>query len=351
MALVVFVFVFVQLAFSSALANHDRAYNIRIASKATVKSPERLRFTVYAQGSYKRIVLRVDGRQRWIRTPAHQRFRHSAYLHTRRLAPGFHRLVVRATRPSGRVATAIRVFRVRPPASGSSSGDVLFDGDFSKGLTAWPTRINQEDISVVDDPILGSRRKVAKFTVHDDMGAGRNPRAQIEGPANLVRGGEYWVGWSTLLPSDFPIIPSGGWFTFQSIYGAPFAGAGPLGTRLGGNQFQFQRNANYDWDLPWHQTIQPGRWTDFVYHVKLSPDPTVGFVEIYLNTGKGWAQQTLAGQKRLYMKTLDSSNHTGPNSFRVTSYRKQGMFYVTTLYHAAPKVGPSFNAVAPSSYR
>jgi hypothetical protein len=344
---------FLLLPIPSATARDGHAEDVQITSKSTVESPDRLRFTVRASAAHERIALRVDGHRRWVRRPSHRRFRHSAYLHTLRLRPGRHRLEVTATRRSGRVTEAVRVVRVAPPVPGSASGagDVIFDGDFSRGLAAWSTKINEKAISVVDDPILGSKRKVAKFTVHDnDMGPGENPRAQIEGPANLVPGGEYWAGWSTLLPADFPTIPSGGWLTLQSIYGAPFAGAGPLGTRLGANELQFQRNATYNWDLPWRQTIQRGRWTDFVYHVKLSPDPTVGFVELYLNTGNGWAQQTLGGQNRLYMKTLDSTNGAGPNSFRVNNYRKQGMFDVATLYHATPKVGTSFDAVAPNSH-
>jgi hypothetical protein len=234
----------------------------------------------------------------------------------------------------------------------ASDGKVTFDGDFGKGLTAWQERIHPERISVVDDPILGSSRKVAKFTVYDgDTGPTDDPRAQLESPSTLVSGGEYWTGWSTLFPKDFPTLPSEGWLTIASIYGPPAVDDGPLGTRLADDDLLlYQRNETYDYDVPWSIPLVRGRWIDFAYHFKLSSDPDEGFVELYLNTGNGWQQQTLAGQDRLYMKTLDSSNGDGANSFRVNNYRKQGMFDVATLYHAAPKVGTSFDAVAPSSY-
>jgi hypothetical protein len=233
---------------------------------------------------------------------------------------------------------------------------VLFDGDFKNGLSAWPSIIHKERISVVDDPILGSARKVAKLTVYDgDTGPTENPRAQLEGPAMMNKGGEYWVGWSTLLPSDFPTwLPSNGWLAFESIYGPPYAGAGPMATRVynGSSQteIRYSRSDTYGYDNPWRTAINRGHWTDFAWHVKLSSDPSVGFVEIYMNTGSGWQQQLLKGQKRLYMKTMDASNNGGANNFRLGNYRLHGMFNVVTLYHASPKIGTSFDAVAPHSY-
>jgi len=208
----------------------------------------------------------------------------------------------------------------------------------------------------VDDPVLGATRKVAKFTVYDgDVGLTDNPRAQIESPSVLRNGGEYWVGWSTMLPNDFPsALPSGGWITMQSIYGPPYNGAGPIATRIGNNagkaMINWNRNGTYGYDYPWWTGLNKGRWTDFVWHVKLSTDASVGFVEIYQNTGAGWQQQLLKGQKRLYMKTLDSSNNGGSNNFRLNNYRKRYMFNSLTIYHASPKVGTSFSAVAPGSY-
>jgi hypothetical protein len=203
----------------------------------------------------------------------------------------------------------------------------------------------------MDDPILGAGRKVARFSVYNsDTGPTENPRAQIESPSKIVNGGEYYVGWSTMFPTDFPTLPSGGWLTLASVYGPPFNGAGPLGARINGNMVRFDRNATYGYDVPWQTPIVRGKWMDFVYHFKMSGDPNVGFMEIFLNTGNGWQQQTLKGQKRLYMKTYDSSNGGGPNNFRVNNYRKVGMFNQVTLYHAAPKVGTSFEAAAPRSY-
>ena len=238
----------------------------------------------------------------------------------------------------------------RPEAR--STGVVLFDGDFSSGLSAWPTTIHAERIRIVDDPVLGPTRKVARFVVRDrDTGPTENPRAQIETSSTLSAGGEYWLGWSTLFPRSFRTLPRGGWLTVESVYGAPARDSGPMTMTVSGSELRYQRNATSNFDVPWRMPIVRGRWTDFVWHVKLSRSPSKGFVEIYVNTGSGWRQQALgSGRTRLYMRTLDRSNGRRANSFRLNNYRKRGMFAKVSVYHAAPKVGTSFAAVAPNTY-
>lgn len=242
-----------------------------------------------------------------------------------------------------------------PPAT---DGAVLFDADVAdNGLSAYANVIHGERISVVDDPILGGDRKVMQFTVlDDDIGPTAHPRAQVETPKMIRGGDEVWVGWSTLFPSDWPErLPPGGtsWITLSEFYGPPYAGAAPvkLGTRSGTDALTWQRNSSYGWDIPWERgPIQKNRWYDQVLHVKLSSDPEVGFVELYLNTGEGWEQQTVLGSPRLHMRTLDSSNGGGPNYHKLALYRTRGMYPTLTVFHAEHRVGTSFDAVAPDSY-
>lgn len=235
---------------------------------------------------------------------------------------------------------------------------LLFDADVARnGLSAYAHVIHGERISVVDDPVLGDARKVMRFTVQDgDIGPTENPRAQVETPKMLRGGDEFWVGWSTLFPPDWPNrLPSGGasWITLSELYGPPYAGAAPVkfGMRSGTDALTWQRNSNYGWDIPWERgPVQTNRWYDQVLHVKLSSDPEVGFVELYVNTGGGWQQQTLRGSARLHMRTMDSSNGGGPNYHKLALYRKRGMYPVLTVFHAEHRVGTSFDAVAPNSY-
>jgi hypothetical protein len=217
--------------------------------------------------------------------------------------------------------------------------------------------IHPERISVVDDPILGARRKVVKFTVFDDdTGPTEHPRAQLQGPPILREGEEFWAGWSTLLPRSFPEeLPCGigAWLTFASTYGAPYDGMGPTAIRKRGctAKLTWQLDADHDFRIPWEAPVPRGRWIDFVVHQKQSEDSDVGFVELYVNTGSGWRKQRFSnGRTRFHTETLTEANDEGPNSHNLGLYRMQGMYDVLTLYHAAHKVGTSFDVVAPRSY-
>jgi hypothetical protein len=139
---------------------------------------------------------------------------------------------------------------------------------------------------------------------------------------------------------------------FGSVYGAPFNGAGPnnfgqLDSTPGNNTFSYRRNATYGYDSPLATPVIKGRWVNYVIHLKMSRDGAVGFREQWINSGAGWTQQLLKGQKRLYMKTMDTSNGTGPNFSSMSLYRRAGMFGVATVFHAAHRVGTSFDAVKP----
>jgi hypothetical protein len=234
---------------------------------------------------------------------------------------------------------------------------VLFDADVARaGLGNYASVVNGHRIDVVDDPVLGSRRQVMRFTVRaeDDQLTG-NPRAQVETPRVHGEGDEVWVGWSTLFPSGFPrSLPAGGqsWLTFSEFYGPPYQGASPvhMGMRSGAPSITYQRNQTYAWDIPWERPLRTGVWYDFVMHVKLSSNASEGFVEYYVNDGSGWQQQQLGGAARLHMRTLDSSNGAGDNYHKLALYYSQGMYDSLTLYHAEHRVGTSFSAVAPHSH-
>jgi hypothetical protein len=242
----------------------------------------------------------------------------------------------------------------------------VFAADMSDGIAEYPYRINDRLIDVVDDPVLGAERKVLRFRVgQGDLGPTENPRAQVETGYDFQEGDDRYFGFSILLPDGFPDqLPDRAWITIgEQAYTAE--GQGPGGTSLRiqngtdheGAVIRWERNDTYGFDRPW---IGPkvadvrGRWIDFVQRIKLHHDPHVGFVELWMNAGQGWAKQRLAGQERLYMNTYDAANGHGPNNSRLSLYYRADIPGPLTLYHGAHRIATAgtgaFEAVAPTSY-
>jgi hypothetical protein len=234
-----------------------------------------------------------------------------------------------------------------------TQGCVLFDSDFAgRGLSAYSYVANPAHVTVVDDPVLGGVRKVARLDTHeDDLQPTGNPRTQLDPPRFIQPGVAYWVGFGLLFPKDWPDVPPGGWQTFGSVYGPPYSGTSSFSLNQAGGSIRVQRNARYGWDVPMSLPITRGRWMDWALHFTLSEDPAVGFYEVWLNTGDGWVQKRLNAKPRLYFATLDETHNGGPNRPAVNNYRQAGMWPGAHALHvAAHRVGPCLTSVDPGSY-
>lgn len=234
----------------------------------------------------------------------------------------------------------------------AGAGAVLFDANLASGtLNAYQTRIHPERVTIGDDPILGASRKVMTLTVLDtDTVPTENPRAQLETPSFLCEGDDVWVGWSTMFPVSWPILPPGGWVAFASVYGPPFAGSGPNGFIIEGGResISYSGDASRTWQLP----IVRGVWMDFAVHHVMSADGAYGLTEIFTCTGNGtWVQQKPGGLYGLHHQTLAPGvNDGGLNNARINLYRMVGMFPSMTVKHAAHKVATTCASALPSSY-
>ncbi len=251
---------------------------------------------------------------------------------------------------------------VAPPTAGPvpapATGSLVFNADVAnRGLAAYASTHNANRVSIVDDPVLGDRRKVTRFTVYDsDDQLTGNPRAQLETAKFWQAGQEHYVGMSFYFPQDFPMQQdTKQWLNLGEVYGPPYAGASPNGlfvkrVSTGGQVIAWQRNGQYGWDRPFELPLVKGRWHDLVFRIKLSSDPQVGFWEAWANTGGGWQRLKLKGMDRLYSQTIDPSNNGGGNYHKLAHYRSKGMWPVATHFAADHRIGSSFEAVAPRSY-
>jgi hypothetical protein len=218
-----------------------------------------------------------------------------------------------------------------------------WSGDFDGGDLSqwqWVLRQSSDRLKTVTSPVREGGY-AARFTARDgDPGN----RAQLNGPGIHRQGDEQYIGWSTYFPREFPAIPSGAWFVFFQFHGSPWSGSPRLGFGVAADgRIELRRDDVYGYDRVWSQRLARGRWIDFTARVKWSKDPSVGFVELWVD---GAPQRFAGGQKRLRMATVQS-DQTAVEPI-ATNYRKRGAIKApVTLLHDAVKVGTTYGAVQP----
>lgn len=202
-------------------------------------------------------------------------------------------------------------------------------------------------VTEVSDP-LGSGEQVIQMTVDDEdvfpVTPTKNPRAQLVGPSILPKGKEFWMGTKFLIPTTFPSVP--GWMSLIAFYGPPFAGSGPWQVEVSNNTLIWQRNATYNWDIPWEAPLEKGKWTRVLLHARMD-ESGKGWVEMWINgkrvsffkPGTSWNPNKVAETNHLAMSTMDSTNNKSANSPRIAQYREKGMFETGTLYFGPLRVG------------
>ncbi len=211
---------------------------------------------------------------------------------------------------------ALRLTSTERPRRG-----LLFESDFETGdLTGW--RVSGNAPTVVDHPTRAGRH-----AMQTSLNRRNDPvpyRTEVSGPHAEV-GGEYWYGFSIMLPEDY--VPDGIWEIVAQWHGVPDFDIGDnwrnpvmaLSTTDGRwgwvNRWDAKRNTfesgrreyggTHNYDLGPYRT---GVWTDWVVHVKWSYEPD-GILRVWKD-----------GQK-----VIDQS---GPNTFNDA----EGPFFKMGLY-------------------
>jgi hypothetical protein len=192
---------------------------------------------------------------------------------------------------------AFSVTAVVSPLARASSGWV---GDYETGDFAqwgiYHVQANPGDAAIVTSPVRKGHY-AARFAVDP----GDNPinssgeRAQIyanQAVTEGYEGREQWWAWSSMLAPG-SVLAHGKWNNLTAWHHTGPTCSAPLHFALddrrnlrldarGGQLNETTCSSRYQrtWRLG---RISTGRWYDFVFHVKWSPDPAIGFVEVYLN--------------------------------------------------------------------
>ena len=251
----------------------------------------------------------------------------------------------------------------------SSSGNTantakFFDAELDKrrSLSAYAKTssalsamvINPNRISIVNDPVYSSKRKVMLMNVRtqDTGGLTENPRAQVQTPMDYAEGQEVFVGFSVRFTKTFWTY----FLTFSELYGAPYKGTAPFRLAIQESNIIATSYDGVKQLNLWKQPMQANVWYDFVYREVLSRDATKGEVQVWLRkTGEKEYKQVLATQK---MATITTANLTGPNYHKLACYYDRANTYTDAtrrskvtaiqMYFGNHKVGSSFNQVAPT---
>ncbi|PTL81741.1 carbohydrate-binding protein [Vitiosangium sp. GDMCC 1.1324] len=158
----------------------------------------------------------------------------------------------------------------------------VWKGDFETGnLSQWDREqsVSASRLQVVSSPVREGRYAL-KATVHqgdDPINASGN-RNEVLHMGREEPGSEYFYKWSTLFPSSFPRSPK--WALFTQWHHDGNGGSPPLEFYVVNDTLTL-RVGGSSGKIVWTSPLQREHWNDFILHVKWSPDPNVGFVELY----------------------------------------------------------------------
>lgn len=196
---------------------------------------------------------------------------------------------------------------------------------------------------VTTDPTMHRKGSYAgKFEVYDGDCTSYPTRALVRWNQHFCEGDDRYIGYSMYVPSNLP-APSPGWMNLgQFGYGPPW-GYPPLHFNNDDNGFRMSVYNQYNTRLT-YVPFSRDAWTDIVLHERFSKNPSIGFVEIWVN---GVPLTMANGSTRYYTNTL-RDDATGCGSLDIQQYRKAGMWpSPLTVWFDEVKVGASYADVTP----
>lgn len=322
----------------------------------SVIRPQRLSLpdvTVKVGGAHnaRTISLYVDGRLRQRDRRRPWSFRHRGRL---RLGVGHHRIAVVARFQRRRQVRRRTVILYRKqerqqktheavsssePATTTTTttptGSIFWHGDYETGdLSQWEMiqRVAADRITVTQDPVRQGNY-AARFEVRPTDNIGNtSPRAEVAADLGEREGEERYYRWYTYFEPSFPTNYPESFITFTQWRADDESGS-YSSFMVWGDQIELRREGTR-----WATTLTKGIWHKFVYHVKWSPDPNVGFIELWYDN-------------QLVLPLTHVRTMAGSPGAAVGNYVKQGLYKseeipTGVLYQDGLVSGTSFEAVS-----
>jgi hypothetical protein len=169
-------------------------------------------------------------------------------------------------------------------STGGTGSGVVWRGDFETGdRSQWDREqmVSSDRLQVVPSPVRqGSYALKATVRHGDDPINSSGNRNELVKMTREPVGSEYYYRWSTMFASDFPSVRT--WQLFTQWHHEGSSGSPPLELYVYGEEMRLNIGGDPG-TLVWKAPLVRGQWQDFIFHVKWSPDPSVGFVELYHN--------------------------------------------------------------------
>ncbi|MFP2933657.1 heparin lyase I family protein [Pyxidicoccus sp. 3LG] len=207
-----------------------------------------------------------------------------------------------------------------PPPTGSS---VVWVGDFeTNNLSQWSKTqmVSADRLALVASPLRQGRYAV-KTTVKqgDDPINSSGNRNELVRMTREPAGSEYYYRWSTMFDSTFPSAKT--WQLFTQWHHEGDSGSPPVEFYVYGEEIRLNIGGNPG-TIVWRTPLVRGQWQDFIFHVKWSPNSSVGFVELYLNG------------KLVLPKRYIATQYSGQlNYLKVGLYRNDTISQTGIVYH------------------
>lgn len=159
-------------------------------------------------------------------------------------------------------------------------------------------------------------------------------------------GSERWYGWRTYLAPGFPSLPKEQWSVLTQFQDVEVSGPPPFALLIDGSNFELHSRGNQVAGAsgnPWQAPATPGMWHEFLFHVKWSPNPLVGFAELWHNGTKVIPEKKMATMDYEVAGVL----YPSPVYVRQGLYRHVSIDVNQTLYHDTLRVGLTKEQVLP----
>ncbi|NOK17638.1 heparin lyase I family protein [Corallococcus carmarthensis] len=202
-----------------------------------------------------------------------------------------------------------------------AAAEIVWRGDFETGnRSQFSTEqmVSSDRLQVVSSPVAEGKYAL-KATVKqgDDPINSSGNRNELVYLSNEKVGSEYWYRWKVMFANDFPSVDA--WQLFTQWHHDGCCGSPPVEFFVKGELIRLTLNDN---GTVWSTALKRGVWQEFIFHVKWSPDASVGYVELWHN-----GVQVLKKTKAMTM-------FAGQNNYlKLGLYRDDTIKPVGVVYH------------------